>query len=256
MSWHMVKLYTADIIAVQETHLTIEQEYAFKLYSQNYNIFFSHGTSQATGVFMAIHRNHGLSVVLHQAVNAHIQYLDILYNETNYQIINLYAPTVVDKRKQCYAELKQLIITDSTFVLGDFNSVQAASDRISGKLDGTSKDLSCLIEDTNVVECIHDMMFTFQSLGDPTKQSCLDLILGPKQAMVEVYQYQSWTSLSDHSLVVVHQKMMVDRGPGQWHFPEDALEDDKLMPKISQLLQSELHTDSISMHWEMLKLEI
>ena len=71
-----------------------------------------------------------------------------------------------------------------------------------------------------------------------------------------MYQYQSWTSLSDHSMVIVHQKVMVDRGPGQWCFPDDVLEDDKLTTRISQLLQKDLGTDSICMHWEMLKLEI
>ncbi len=74
--------------------------------------------------------------------------------------------------------------------------------------------------------------------------------------MSGMYQYQSWTSLSDHSLVIVCQKVMVDRGPGQWQFPDDVLEDDELTTRISQLLQKDLGTDFISMQWEMLKLEI
>ncbi len=123
-------------------------------------------------------------------------------------------------------------------------------------MDGTSKDLSSLIADTNLAECNHDKMFTFQNPGDVSKQSCLDLILGPKWVMSGMYQYESWTSLSNHSMVFVCQKVTVDRGPGQWHCPDDVLEDDKLTTRISQLLQKDLGIDSISMHWEMLKLEI
>ena len=138
----------------------------------------------------------------------------------------------MDRRRQCYADLQHLIIDNNTFILGDFNSIQAPSDRISGRLDGTSKYMSSLIADTNLAECNHDRMFTFQNPRDVSKQSCLDLILGPKRVMLGMYQYQSWTSLSDHSLVIVWQKVMVDRGPGQWCFPDDVLEDDKLTTRI------------------------
>ena len=110
--WQTIKSNVTDIIAVQETHLTTEQEYAFKLHAQSYEIFFSHGTSQTTGIFLAVRRNHGIHVVHHVAINAHIQFLDVTYNETNYRIINLYAPTAVDRRKQCYAELQCLVIED------------------------------------------------------------------------------------------------------------------------------------------------
>ncbi len=100
-------------------------------------------------------------MVQHAILNAHIQFLDVIYNETNYRIINLYTLTAVDRRRQCYAELQHLVIDDNTFILGGFNSVQAVSDRISSRLDGTSKYLSSLIADTNLVECDHDRMFTF-----------------------------------------------------------------------------------------------
>ena len=119
-------------------------------------------------------------MVHHAAINAYIQFLDMTYNEANYRIINLYALTAVDRRRQCYAELQHLVINDNTLILGDFNSVQAPSDRISSRLDGTSKYLSSLIADTNLAECDHNRMFTFQNPGDVSKQSCLDLILGPK----------------------------------------------------------------------------
>ena len=55
--WHTIKSQATDVIALQETHLTQYQEYAFSLFAQSYECFFSHGSTQSAGVFLAICRN-------------------------------------------------------------------------------------------------------------------------------------------------------------------------------------------------------
>ncbi len=40
----------ADIICIQEMHLTNTQKFAFGLYAQGYEFFYSHGTSASAGV--------------------------------------------------------------------------------------------------------------------------------------------------------------------------------------------------------------
>ena len=53
--------HDVDIIALQETHLILEQEYAFKVHASTFDFFFSHGTSQSAGVLIAIKHNSVIS---------------------------------------------------------------------------------------------------------------------------------------------------------------------------------------------------
>ncbi len=53
-------LPNSDVICLQETHLTEQQEYAFKLHFQSYNWFFAHGTSNSAGIAVGVHHSVGL----------------------------------------------------------------------------------------------------------------------------------------------------------------------------------------------------
>ena len=52
-----------DVICIQETHLDTNQEFAFCLYAQGYNYFFSHGTTASAGVLVVVRRCSGYQVV-------------------------------------------------------------------------------------------------------------------------------------------------------------------------------------------------
>ena len=43
-----------DIIYLQETHLTLNQEFAFGLFAPGYNFYFSHGTLGSAGMCTAV----------------------------------------------------------------------------------------------------------------------------------------------------------------------------------------------------------
>ncbi len=43
-----------DIICIQETHLTKQQEFAFALHAQSYNWLYSHGSSSSGGVCIGL----------------------------------------------------------------------------------------------------------------------------------------------------------------------------------------------------------
>ncbi len=68
----MIKSQATDVIALQEIHCTQHQEHAFSMFAQSYECFFSHNSTQSAGVFLAIHRNQGLTVENHLAVYLHI----------------------------------------------------------------------------------------------------------------------------------------------------------------------------------------
>ena len=50
-----VLLPHVDLICLQETHLTKDQEFAFQLHSKSHNWFFSHRSSNSASVAMGIH---------------------------------------------------------------------------------------------------------------------------------------------------------------------------------------------------------
>ena len=145
--WQMLKSQVSDVVALQEMHLTQHQEYAFSLFAQSYEYFFFHGSMQSAGVFLAIHRNWGFTVEDHLAVDLHVQVLDIRYNDLPLRIINVYAPTNIEKRKEVFQMLFMLVIKDSTIILGDFNSVQSQCDRLSSHTNATTNILNQLLSD-------------------------------------------------------------------------------------------------------------
>ncbi len=51
-----------QIVALQETHLTVVQEYAFGASLPGYTVLYQHGSSNSTGVLIAIKRNCGIVV--------------------------------------------------------------------------------------------------------------------------------------------------------------------------------------------------
>ena len=82
----------SDIICVQETHLTPDQEYSFKINAQSYDFIFSHGTSNLAGVFVAIHRNTGVMVVKSGEIPGRLLSIDLSLDNVTIHVINIYAP--------------------------------------------------------------------------------------------------------------------------------------------------------------------
>ncbi len=101
----------------------------------------------------------------------HLQTVDIYYQNTTYRVINVYAPCEAQERKSWFDTVVLLVIPGSTFVLGDFNTVHASTDRCSGLTDPTTQTFNDFIQTHDLCECHHDKMFTFQSASNCSKQS-------------------------------------------------------------------------------------
>ncbi len=54
------ELPKADIICLQETHLTSQQERAFALHAPSFDFFFAHGMSNSGGVLTVVNRRAGV----------------------------------------------------------------------------------------------------------------------------------------------------------------------------------------------------
>ncbi len=152
--------------------------------------------------------------------------------------------------------MRQYIIQGSTLIVRDFNSVLESSDRLSGKTDGSTTAFHNLLHRHGLTECQYDRMYTFQSHSDLSQQSRIDYIVGPDHIMSQSYQYQQWTALSDHSALILREKVWTDRGPGQWHFSDDLLEDQVMEQEIEKILDSNLDGNDPQLWWELIKLQI
>ncbi len=82
----------SEIICVQETHLTPDQEYSFKINAQSYDFIFSHETSNSAGVFTVIHRNTGVMVVKSGEIPGRLLSINLSLDNVTTHIINIYAP--------------------------------------------------------------------------------------------------------------------------------------------------------------------
>ncbi len=97
--WHFLNSHGADVIALQETHLTMELEFAFKTYAPSMDTFFSHGTSQSRGVLIALRCSINASGSVVTWLGKHGIVLDVQQDYDHYRIINVCVPVEGDKRK-------------------------------------------------------------------------------------------------------------------------------------------------------------
>ena len=85
-----------QIIALQETHLTVAQEYAFDAGLPGYTVFYQHGSSNSAGVLIAIKRNCRIVVGKVQGHKGRCLKISFIYDGIRYNHVNIYAPNDPD----------------------------------------------------------------------------------------------------------------------------------------------------------------
>ena len=90
-------------------------------------------------------------------------------------LVGVYAPSDSKSHTDFLLKVKDYF-TQSMILLGDFNSVVASSDRISGNLDPTSSQLNMLLLDWELIEPSgpHLTTFTYHHASDPRQKSQID----------------------------------------------------------------------------------
>ncbi len=111
-------------------------------------------------------------------------------------------------------------------LLGNFNSVVASSDRVSGNLDPTSCQLCTLLSDWGLNEpsSPHLTTFTYHHPSDSKHKSQIDHIY-MNILSDSYYCYTSPVSFSDHYAMTLNKKNTQDKGPRPWRFPVSILSD-------------------------------
>ena len=110
-----------DIICLQEIHLQQSNEFAFPLGAQNYDFFYSHGTSNSAGVCTTIKCSLGVNPVKSVEVSRRLLGMDFVLNNESFCVINIYAPNVSAERKALFSSLP-MFFTQRFYLLGNFNS--------------------------------------------------------------------------------------------------------------------------------------
>ncbi len=207
-----------NVVAVQETHLTADLERSFQLYAQNFEFWFSHGTSQSGGVLIAVRRNCGLTCSKVSEIPGYILQLNIDFQGESTKVINVYGHPDYRIRWDHFQWLERNVIGHNIILLGDFNSVCSTADRKPGRLDPTSLQLCEVLSALGVSELEGTRTYTYQHQSLVDRKSRLDRIYVSKEWLGKFYTYSQWWSGSDHCAIVMHKKSE-DRGPSQWRLP-------------------------------------
>ena len=165
MKWknifNTILLIALNVIALQETHLTHDQEYLFQHTLLNYHILFENGTSNSAGVLIALKQNCGIEIQSYSRKEGWFLSMICSWDNSSFKIINIYAPNDANKWNIFLKQLSEDLLEESIVLCGDFNSVMSSSDRISGRLDEISSLLNKLVRTHNLCEPQGFSQFTY-----------------------------------------------------------------------------------------------
>ncbi len=235
--------YPLLILFLQETHLTVNQEYLFWRCLLAYDVWFENGTSQSAGVLIAIKRNCRISARKLFTGQGRFLACEVEWQSSKFLLCNIYAPNEPLIRKFFFGELTGRLSAENVILGGDFNLIIDKSDRKSGKLDETSEQLGKIIHTLYLLEPKGSHQFTYQHPSLSECQSHLDRFYVSTPLWDDWYQTVRFYHLSDHQEVMLIPKKEVNHGLVQQQFANDALQDKDFDSAIRQTIVEIVHRD-------------
>ena len=129
--WQHISHFYADVLALQELHITQNQEYGFHQSNASFDFYFSSGTSRSGGVILGIRQNGSIKVLSFKSLRPHGAFIDVQIGSIPLRIFSIYAPVHVTERKTFLVDLEGWIVPGESLVMGDFNTVCLPDDRLS-----------------------------------------------------------------------------------------------------------------------------
>ena len=206
--------YPPQVLFLQETHLTVNQEYLFWRCLPAYDIWFENGTSQSVGVLIAIKRNCRISAKKLFAGQGRFLACEVEWQ--SFLLYNIYAPNEPLTRKLFFGDLISRLSAKNVILGGDFNLIIDKSNRKSRKLDETSEQLEKMIYTLCLLEPKGSHQFTYQHPSLSEHQSCLDRYYVSTSLWDDWYLIVRFCHLSDHQEVMLIPKKEVNHGLAQW----------------------------------------
>ena len=260
---------------LQETHSCTSTENTWKKEIQG-KIFFSHGTSNSTGVCIILPLN--LDYKIEDKIcdqEGRILILKISIEKQSYILCNIYAPTRDHKNDQInfIKKFKNMLLpyeNENLLVGGDFNFYLDPSldklDSMSNRQDNPAfrGEILSLLESFDLNDAWRTLFpssrrYTWHSRG---KSSRLDYWFLSNHILNSLQEYKILPGLhSDHSILKIEISTQdISRGKGFWKFNSTLLHDPNYVKKIKDIIQ-ECKTEFQNLEdkgltWEMVKLNI
>ena len=144
-----------------------------------------------------------------------------------YTVVNVYAPNLVNTRKDFFKRLstwikQKALDTSSVIICGDLNCALHELDKESGELDQSSRQLSKLLDYNDCVDGIRYMqqdvkIYTYRD-NVTLRGSKLDYIALSKTLcpMLRKYWVEKAPKAPDHKAIIYELKSKQSKGPGYW----------------------------------------
>lgn len=261
-----------NICLLQETFWTDDYVDSIR-HLYNGKIFCSNGDRSRQGVAILVNNNmkDNVKLIFKDDIG---RFLHVEYevDDKIFNIINIYAPNDIQERQIFFDFIENYIKTlDNIFIGGDFNNSLSPLDRCNktGHVEDTAyKALVKIIDNNNMYDIWRARNksvrhFSFKRVSNgKLQQSRIDYFLCSRNLSNNVqYVYYNYTSMSDHSFVVLHfNATVVERGPGLWILNNTLLSDDIYVENIRKIIEEQklcpLYNTDVLIWWDNLKFKI
>lgn len=236
--FRLCSLKKLDVIFVQETHSTVDNEVDWKREWEG-DVFLSHKTSNSCGVGVLFSKSFSpQSVECEEFIEGRLLKVRVLYENVQFVFITVYAPAV-GKERLTFLENVNDAIRDCNdkeflFIGGDWNCTESRLDRNHVEPHPASRTLLIQLLET------HELHDVWRGLHDSQRQytwtHCKDNLLSMARldrfycfkhhSNVVKNCFISPVGFSDHSLVVICVFLKcVKPSSAYWHFNTALLED-------------------------------
>ena len=258
-----------DIVMLQETHSEVTDEKYWKSLWGG-NIYYSHGSRESRGVMIMIKKNAPVVVKSNLSdLQGRLAVVNIMYEERNISIVNLYAPN--KDSPEFFLEVFEKISTtgeeNKEFIIGgDFNLVLNIDlDKVGGRRETHEKSaqiIKAFMEDQEIVD-IWRFFYperqgaTYYKKNPESIYSRLDFILVSASISGNVTAAEiAPTFMSDHDIpwINITPSENSQRGRGFWRFNTLLLKEKEYIEEIKKLI-NEIKVEKMDgvAKWEWLK---
>ena len=263
-----VRNRSVDICCVQETFLSGPQVFQSLASQWRGPCYWSPAPGRQAGVIVLLsERFDGHVVSWKRDSNGRVISLLVKYNGVNYNVVNVYAPTVPSERNAFLQSVHRYFFTNSCLIMGgDFNCYDSVSDKFGGN-PITSKEFSRVKSCFKLIDAWRaknprSSQFTWFS-SDLSVASRLDTFLIDRDLRRFVNCCMIYPcAFSDHDYVLLDldTSQHAQHGPGLWKFNSSLLSDDNYVSVIHDLIDRFLEFQhvfsSVKSFWDSLKLDI
>lgn len=243
-----------DILALQETYVTVESSQYWKYQFTNHDIYHSYGTNHSRGVSIIVSKSCQTRCTLEKTdVNGRYVILKI-HGDYEICLATIYAPVLYTERETFLTEMTQeLLHFRNHIICGDFNCViDPRQDKVSSspsKIRSTSTNtLSKFIVDLNLDDVyrrrnpdVPGFTWTQQHTGVAER---IDMFLVSKDISHDLSDISvTPVAFSDHSSVVmsIRQTTNVARGQPYWKFNTSFLKEERFRNLVTALWEHWRH---------------